>query len=67
MLPCRVQENNKDENAYKMVSFGFFPNALTELPNYKIPSCVLSCVLCHLIAQLEHSWVFLCQGVRLFE
>lgn len=66
-LPCRVQENSKGKEASKLVSFGSCPHALIKLPNYKIPSCGFSSVLCHLITQLEHSWVFLSQGVCLLE
>lgn len=50
-----------------MVSFGSRPHALIRLPNHKIPSLVFYNVLCHLITYLEHSWVFLSQGICLLQ
>lgn len=50
-----------------MVSFGSCPHALIRLPNHKIPSLVFYNVLCHLITYLEHSWVFLSQGICLLQ
>lgn len=62
MLLCRIQENSRGKEVYKIMSSGSCPHAL-RLPNYNIPSFVFYNHLCHVIIHLEHSWVFLSQGV----
>lgn len=44
-----------------------FPHILIEVPRHTTPSCVFSSVICQLLTQLEHFWVFLGQGICLFQ